>query len=396
MLGFQQYSNQRRRPVEGCVQNSFWVIQTGCYAFGMNNTPSTFCRAMSRLLKPLLDRYPNKLFVYMDNILIATGDNIERHCQITHEVLDLLEEESYFLRPAKCTFEQSSLTYLGIIVDGNQLRPDPKKTSALRDWPQTLHTVKEVRSILGVLGYQRPFIPNFANIACPLVMLTKKDHLFLWTQECTKALDSLIAIILDNPTLQQPDLNRLFFLQVDASAFAMGAILTQKDDRGKHVTVGFHSQTFNEAEINYNIHDCEFLAIFQGLTHHCHLLLSSPFPTTVFTDHKNLEYYRHPHHINRRVTRYIPQLADYDFTLVHFPGTVNKSDALSRRPDYPQGSEDNDNMTVLPPHLFARATTFSSIDDRTRACQLCQQNLLKQWATIFPLKIINDLYWYGD
>jgi hypothetical protein len=150
MLGFQQYSNQRRRPVEGCVQNSFWVIQTGCYAFGMNNTPSTFCRAMSRLLKPLLDRYPNKLFVYMDNILIATGDNIERHCQITHEVLDLLEEESYFLRPAKCTFEQSSLTYLGIIVDGNQLRPDPKKTSALRDWPQTLHTVKEVRSILGV------------------------------------------------------------------------------------------------------------------------------------------------------------------------------------------------------------------------------------------------------
>jgi hypothetical protein len=57
---------------------------------------------MSRLLKPLLDKYPTELFVYMDNILIATGDNIERHRQITHEVLDLLEAESYFLHPAKC------------------------------------------------------------------------------------------------------------------------------------------------------------------------------------------------------------------------------------------------------------------------------------------------------
>jgi hypothetical protein len=106
----------------------------------------------------------------MDNILIATGNDIERHCQITHEVLDLLEEESYFLCPAKCTFKQSSITYLRIIVDGNQLRPDPKKTSTLRDWPHTLHTVKEVCSILGVLGYQQPFIPNYTNIACPLVV----------------------------------------------------------------------------------------------------------------------------------------------------------------------------------------------------------------------------------
>jgi hypothetical protein len=113
-------------------------------------------------------------------------------------------------------------------------------------------------------------------------------------------------------------------------------------------------------------------------------------------DHKNLEYYCHPHHINRRVACCIPQLADYNFTLVHFPGTANKADTLSRWPDYPQGTEDNDNITILPPHLFARATTFSSIDDRTCACKLQQTSLLKQWENTFPLKIINDLYWYGD
>jgi hypothetical protein len=219
---------------------------------------------------------------------------------------------------------------------------------------------------------------------------------FSWTEECITALDTLITIILDNPSLRQPDLSCPFFLQVDASAFTTGAILTQQDERGKHVAVGFHSQTFNDAERNYDIHDHEFLAVFRGLTHHQHLLLSSPFPTTVFTDHKNLEYYRHPRHINRRVARYIPQLADYDFKLVHFPGTANKADALSRRPDYNKGNDDNEDIIVLPPHLFVRALSFSTIDDRTRACQLKQPSLLKQWATTFPLKVIGDLYWYGD
>jgi hypothetical protein len=71
----------------------------------------------------------------------------------------------------------------------------------------------------------------------------------------------------------------------------MGAILTQKDERGKHLAIGFHSQTFNDTECNYNIHDRELLAVYRGLTHHRHLLLSSPFPVTVLTDHKNLEYY---------------------------------------------------------------------------------------------------------
>ena len=188
-----------------------------------------------------------------------------------------------------------------------------------------------------------------------MVTLTKKDRPFLWTNECTTALNTLIDTVLSNPSLRQPDLSRPFFLQVDASAFATGAILTQTDDRDKHVIVGLHSQTFNDAERNYDIHDRELLAVYRGLTAHRHLLLSSPFPVTLYTDHKNLEYYRHPHHINRRIARYLPRLADYNFVLTHIPGHTNKADPLSRRPDYDIGSDDNTDVTVLPAHLFARA-----------------------------------------
>ena len=73
-------------------------------------------------------------------------------------MLDLFAQELYFLRPSKCAWEQTHIEYLGLIVDGDTLTVDPKKADGLHNWPRTLNTVKEVQSILGVLGYQRPFI----------------------------------------------------------------------------------------------------------------------------------------------------------------------------------------------------------------------------------------------
>ena len=351
---------------------------------------------MERMFHQLIRKYPTELFIYVDDILIATTNDVERHQAIVHDVLDLLAEELYFLQPAKCTFKQDHIMYLGIVVAGNKLSPDPAKTSALKDWPRTLNSVKEVRSVLGVLGYQHPFIPNYTNIACPLVALTKKDHPFHWTEDCTTTHNALIEAILSNLSLQQPDLTKPFFLQVNKSAFATGAILTQQDSHGKHAAVGFHSQTFNNAERNYDIHDQEFLAVYRGLMQYRHLFLSSPFPIIVLTDHKNLEYYCHPRHINRCIAHSVQQLADYNFRLVHIPSASNKADALSCRPDYDDGTTDNTDIVVLPDHLFTHAATLSSVDDHVNACQLLQCDLLSWWATTYPLKVIGNLHWYGD
>ena len=332
--------------------------------FGLTNSPATFCCTMQKMLRNWLNKYPDETSNYIDDMVVATNGDVPQHQQIVGKLLNIFQQNSYFLWPTKCEFEVPKIECLSLVIDGDTLSINPKKADGLHNWPRTLSTIKEVWSVLGVLGYQCPFIPHYTDIARPLTALTKKNHPFSWTPECREARDTLIKVVTQGPTLAQPDISLPFFLQVDVSAYATGAILTQKDTRGKHRAIGFLSKTFNEAECNYDIHDRELLAVFRALTHWRHLLLSSPHEVTVLTDHKNLEYYKEPHHINQRIVRYIQYMQDYNFVIKHILGENNKSDALSWRPDYDQGANDNTNVMVLPPHLFVQTTTLSCLFSR--------------------------------
>ena len=364
--------------------------------FGLTNSPAMFCQTMARMFWHLVNKYPTELFVYMDNTLIATKQDTPCHREIINAVLTLLAKESYFLCPSNCIFKQWCIEYLGIIVDVDKLSIDPTKANGLQDWPRMLKTVKEVCSILGTLGYQQPFIPHYMDIAKPLTELTKKNHPFLWTPACHHALDMLISTVLANPSLCQPDPSKPYSLQVDASAYTTSAILTQPDSWGKDEAVGFHSQSFSEVEWNYDIHNQELLVLVRGLNHWCHLVIGTQHPISVYTDHKNLEYYHHPQHINCHMAHYIPCLADYNYILYHLPGTSNKADMLSRCSDFANGSTDNDEVTVLPPTIFACTTTLSTINDWVHTYQLSAHTTLSHWATTFPLTRTNDFYWHGD
>jgi RNase H-like domain found in reverse transcriptase len=125
--------------------------------------------------------------------------------------------------------------------------------------------VKQVQSTLGVLGYQWPFIPRFAHLACPLTQLLKKEKAFEWMPECTRALDELIKIVTSDPVLHQPNYDKPFTLEVDASQYATGAILYQENKEGQLCPIGYHSHTMNQAERGYDVHDRELLAMMRGL-----------------------------------------------------------------------------------------------------------------------------------
>ena len=352
--GYNNIQIKKEDRWKATFKTPFGLYEPTVMYFGLTNSPATFCCAMQKMLRNWLNKYPDETGNYIDNMVVATKGDVSRHQQIVGELLNIFQHNSYFLWPTKCEFEVPKIECLGLVVDRDTLSIDPKKADGLHNWPRTLSTIKEVWSVLGVLGYQCPFIPHYADIARPLTALTKKNHPFSWTPECREVLDTLIKAVTQGPTLVQPDLSLPFFLQVNVSTYATGVILTQKDTRGKHWAVGFLSKTFNEAERNYDIHDRELLAVFRALTHWWHLLLSSPHEVTVLTDHKNLEYYKEPHHINRCIARYVQCMQDYNFVIKHILGENNKSDALSRQPDYDQGTNDNTNVTVLPPHLFTQ------------------------------------------
>jgi Reverse transcriptase (RNA-dependent DNA polymerase) len=151
------YNNIQIRPEDhykAVFQTPYGLYQPNVMYFGLTNSPLMFQKTMDRLFHPLKDKYLGMLFVYMDDILIATTDDLPLHQQIVHDVLDLLEEESFFLKPSKCKFKRSSINYLGIVVSNGAISIDPTKRDRLATWPEQLTTVKQVRSTLGVFGYQ--------------------------------------------------------------------------------------------------------------------------------------------------------------------------------------------------------------------------------------------------
>ena len=236
--------------------------------FGFCNAPSIFQRAMNRDLEPLKQKYPEHFANYMDDVAIGTDDSpsgTKLHEEIVHEFLNILEQHSYFLKISKCEIEKMEIEFLGFRVGQGTVRIDPSKIGGIADWPRELNSVKEVRQILGVLGYQRAFIQDYARLAKPLNDLLKKGVKFVWSTECKESLNALIDQITRDPVLDAPNEDTPFELETDASAYAIGAALFQRDKRGKRRAIGYASKTLNDAERNYDISGIEnSLDLFLG------------------------------------------------------------------------------------------------------------------------------------
>ena len=195
--------------------------------------------------------------------------------------------------------------------------------------------------------------------------------------------------VTEEPVLLHPILTRLFELEVDASGFAIGAVLMQKGDDDRRHPVGFYSTTLTSAEHNYDIYDLELLAIIKSLRHWHLLLAGSPHKIKVFSDHMNLQYWRDPQKISRRVARKVLELADYDIEIHHLKGSANgRADALSRRPDFDQGEKDNEGVVVLPDALFARS---AQVGDREEQ----DEGVIRSWVNPHQLKKIDGV-WQKD
>ncbi|EEB91673.1 hypothetical protein MPER_09934, partial [Moniliophthora perniciosa FA553] len=201
--------------------------------------------------------------VYMDDILIFSK-NKEEHQQRTIRLLQRLKERDLFLKPEKCEFDVTEVIFLGLVIRPGQIAMDPVKVAGIKDWLPP-DTVTGVRSFLGFGNFYRKFIGKYAEIARPLNDLTCKGKEFVWTDECQTAFDKLKRKFLEDPVLIIPDMEKPFLLETDASKFASGGVLRQKGSDGEWHPCGYISNSFNQAERNYQIYNRELLGMIRGL-----------------------------------------------------------------------------------------------------------------------------------
>ena len=144
------------------------------------------------------------------------------------EVLKRLQFNDLYAKVEKCFFEQSNIKYLDVIISENKVQIDEKKLSGVLEWP-VLTKVKQVQAFLGFVNFYCRFIENFAKMSKPLSDLTKKNSIWTWGKEQQNAFEMLKKAFTTALVLRIPNDKDLFKLSTDASDFAIGAVLSQKD-----------------------------------------------------------------------------------------------------------------------------------------------------------------------
>ena len=326
--------------------------------FGLTNSPATFQMMMNEIFMEELRE--GWLTIYMDDMLIHTNDSVETHRAAVHRVLDKLAKHDLFLKPEKCLFEQRRMEFLGVVLENGTIQMDPAKVKGVEDWPQP-KTVRDVRAFLGFTGFYRYFVPNYSIIARPLIDLTKKATPFHWDLPQQKAFSTLKSHMCSHPVLKQPNYDKPFFLATDASAYGVGAVLSQEGDFNPRTKkfiqqpIAYYSATFTPTERNYDIYERELLAVIKALDHWRPHLAATEEPVTVLTDHANLTFWKNPRKVNRRVARWFSFLQDYNLIIKHVPGKLHAGpDMLSRPPNANKGEDDNMDVTLIPPEAFIR------------------------------------------
>ena len=245
--------------------------------FGLCNAAATFERLMENVLAGLNFEI---CLLYIDDVIVYSKD-FQSHVNHIDVVLQRLKGAGLKISPKKCDFFKDQVVFLGHVVSQEGISTSPDKVSAIKEWPVP-KTVTDVRSFLGTCSYYRRFIKWFTDIARPLHKLTEKTEKFNWTPQCDEAFQKLKVALTSAPILRYPDLSLPFVLDTDASAFAMGGVLSQIED-GVERPIAYFSKVFSKPERNYCVTRRELLAVVSSIKHFHHYLYGKDF--LVRTDH---------------------------------------------------------------------------------------------------------------
>ena len=189
--------------------------------FGLTQAPAYFQRLINKVLAGL-----DFAFGYLDNILIYIPD-VPTHLIHMRQLFQRLREADLKLSREKCNFFKSHIQYLGHLISGEGIKPLPEKLESIKEMPPPT-TPKEVKQVLGLIGYYKKFVPRFANVAMSLTNLMRLDQPFEWSDKCQASFKLLKEALVKEPILRFPDPNKQYTLYTEASKYTWSCVLTQQ------------------------------------------------------------------------------------------------------------------------------------------------------------------------
>ncbi|MBW0486064.1 hypothetical protein O181_025779 [Austropuccinia psidii MF-1] len=237
----------------------------------------------------------------------------EEHVDNVSTVLSRLRANNLPAKASKCLFHVSNAEYLGYVVPSEGLKMDQAKVQQILNWPPP-RNLKALQSFLGFANLYHCFIKNYSKTISSLTSFLKKYSCLPLNEEA---------------------------LKTDASNYALGAVLSQVSDSGKH-PIAFNSSKHVPAELNYEIHDKQLLGIVWALKRWRAFLLSLSSPFEVLTDHYSLQYFMSSKVLTRRQAHWAECLSEFHFSEFYRPGRLaTLPDALSHQDNvYPERGED--------------------------------------------------------
>ncbi|XP_071109904.1 uncharacterized protein [Haliotis cracherodii] len=291
--------------------------------FGVVNAPAVF----SRLMRQVLHSIPNT-DNYIDDIIEGT-EEWSPHVVSLRDIFTRLRQFHLTARPSKVKIGYKQLEFLGHRVGSGLIQPEGKNVEKILNVERP-QTKKQVRAVLGLTGYYRKFIPNYAAIAVPLTDLTKKgkSNKVVWTESQELSFTTLKTHMSSFPILKLPDLEKTFLVRSDASDVGIGAVLLQEQE-GERFPIMYVSRKLAERERAYSTIEKECLAIVWAIQKLERYLYGREF--ILETDHQPLVWMTKAKLTNGRVMRWALTLQPYRFLIRAIKGIENVgADLLSR------------------------------------------------------------------
>ena len=315
------------------ISTPFGLYQYTVLPFGLTTAPALFQRVIDQILCGL-----ERTAGYLDDILVGGIDLADLHRNL-QAVMHRLDEFNVTLNLPKCVWLATSVCYLGHVISGDGITPDPRKLDALAQ-ASAPRDVKSLRSFLGFVNYYCSFVPHLAEVLHPLHELLKKGSEWSWTAAQEDSYQRIKAILQQAPVLIPFDPGSPVVLITDASDYGIGAILAHRitvsgSQQVQDVPIAFALRHLSSAEMRYSQIEKEALSIIFGMRNFHHFLFGIRF--TLVTDHKPLPKVLGPaegvpKYAANRLTRWALTLAEYDYAMEAVPSARMLADFFSREP----------------------------------------------------------------